>query len=61
MVRPKKETEDLLLSITRKYEALIKRTHRKREEVLEVKLSQPRQTFRFNPPITVEGSWINGV
>ena len=38
MIRPKNETENLLLSITKNCETLIKQTHRKAEETLEFKI-----------------------
>ena len=37
MIRPKNETEDLLLSITENCETLIRQTHGKPEETLEFK------------------------
>ena len=61
MVRPKSETEDLLLSITKNCETLIKRTHRKAEETLEDKLNKRRETFHFNPPVQIDGSWMVGL
>ena len=36
MIRPKIETEDFFLSITRKCETLIKQTHVKPQEILEL-------------------------
>ena len=45
MIRPENETEDLLLSITKNCETLIKQTHRKAEETLEFKLTIPRKLF----------------
>ena len=61
MIRPKNETEDLLIPITKNCEALIEQTHRKAEETLEFKMIKPRETFRFNPPISIEGSWMIGL
>ena len=58
VIRPRNKTKDLLLSITKNCELLIKQTHRKAEETLEFKITQPRETFRFNPPIPIEGSWM---
>ena len=58
-IRPGNETEDLLLSITKICERPIEQTHRKAEETLEHKLSQSKQTFHFNPPISIEGFWMN--
>ena len=53
MVRPKNQTEELLLSITKKCETLFEQTHRKPEETLEFKMTKPRVTFHFNPPVEV--------
>ena len=61
MIRPKNETEDLLLSITKICETLIERTHRKAEETLEFKMTKPRETFHFNPPIQHKGNWMVGL
>ena len=61
MVRPKIETEDLLLSNTKICEALIKQTLTEAEETLEFKLAKQRKTFHFKPPIEFEGSWTIGL
>ena len=61
MIRPKNQTEDLLLSITKNCEALIDQTHRKAEETLEFKLIKPRETFHFIPPFQVNGDWMIGI
>ena len=61
MIRPKNETEDLLLSITKNCETIIKQTHRKAEETLEFKMIKPKETFHFKPPISIEGSWMIGL
>ena len=61
MIRPKNETEDLLLSITKNCETLIEQTHRKPEETLEFKMGQSEQTFHFKPPMPIEGSWMIGL
>ena len=61
MIRPKNETEDLLLSITKKCETLIGQTHRKAEETLEFKMNKSKETFHFKPPIPIEGSWMIGL
>ena len=58
MIRPKNGTEDLLLSITKNCETLINQTHRKPEETLEFEMDKSKQTFHFNPPIPIEGSWM---
>ena len=41
MIQPKNQTEDLLLSITKNCQTLIKQTHRKAEETLEFKMIKP--------------------
>ena len=61
MIRPKSQTEVLLLSITKNCETLIKQTHRKAEETLEFKMIKPRQTFHFNPPIQTKEDWVLGL
>ena len=61
MVRPEKETEKLLLSITKNCETLIKQTHREAEETLEYKLTKPRKTLHFQPFISIVGSWMLGL
>ena len=53
MIRPKTETEDLLLSKTEHCETLIEQTQRKAEGTLEFKMTKPRKTFHFNPPIQI--------
>ena len=55
MIKPKNETEDLLLSITKNCETLIEQTHRKAEETLEFKMIKPRETFHFKPSIQIKG------
>ena len=60
-IRPQNETKDLLLSITKNCATLFKETHGKAEKILEFKLSHSRQTFHFNPPIIIEGSWMIGL
>ena len=61
MIRRKNETEDLLLSITKNYETLIELLHRKAEETLEFKMTKPKETFSFNPPIRIKGEWMIGL
>ena len=61
MIRPKTETEDLLLSITKNCQTLVQQTHRKSEETLEFKMLKPRETFHFNPPIHAKGDWMLGL
>ena len=61
MIRPKNETEDLLLSITKNCETLIEQTHSKPQETLEFKMIKPRETFHFKPPIQIKGDWMIGL
>ena len=61
MIRPKNETEDLLLSITKNCETLIEQTDRDAEETLEFKMTQSKQTFHFKPVIPIERSWMIGL
>ena len=61
MIRPNNRTEDLIISIPKNCETFIKQTHRRAEETLEFKLSQPRKIFHFTPPILVEVSWMIGL
>ena len=43
------------------FEPLIKQTHSKAEETLEFKLTNSRETFPFNPLLSIEGSWMIGL
>ena len=61
MIRPKNETKDFLLSITKICQTLIEQTPRKAEETLEFKMIKPRETFHFKPPIQVKGYWMIGL
>ena len=61
MIRPKNETENLLLSITKNCETIIEQTHRKAEETLEFKMNKSRESFHFKPPIQIEGDWMLGL
>ena len=61
MIRPKNQTEDLLLSITKNCETLIEQTHRKAEETLEFKMDKSRETFHFSQPIQIQGDWMLGL
>ena len=58
MVKPKNDTENLLLSITKNCETLIKQTHTKPQEVLDFKMFKSKETFHFRPPIQVKGDWM---
>ena len=61
LIRPKNETEDLLLSITKNCETLIEQTHRKPEKTLEFKMIKAREIFRFTPPVQIKGDWMIGL
>ena len=61
MIRPKNETEDLLLSITKNCETLIEQTHRKAEETLDFKMIKSRETFHFSQSIQIQGNWMIGL
>ena len=61
MIRPKNETEALLLSITKNCEPLVDQTHRKSEETLEFKMKKSKETFHFIPPVEVEENWMLGL
>ena len=61
MIRPKNETEDLLLSITKNCEKLVEQIHSKPEETLEFKMLKSRETFNFNPVIQTRGDWMLGL
>ena len=61
IIRPKNETEDLLISITKKCETLMTQTHRKAQETLEFKPTTSGKTFSFKLPFSIEGSWMIGL
>ena len=63
MIRPKNETEKLLLSITENCEMLIKQTHRKPQETLEIRITKPRETFPFKHPpnLDPDSNWMIGL
>ena len=63
MIRPKNETEALVLSITKNYKMNIKQTHTKPQETLEFKLNKPSETFSFKPPIILglDPNWLIGL
>ena len=61
MIRPKNETENLLLSITKNCETLIEQTHRKAKKTLEFKMIKPKETFHFSQPIQIQRDWMIGL
>ena len=61
MIRPKKETKGLWLSIAKKRERLIQQTHREPREVLEFKTLMSTETFHFNPLVEITENWKIGL
>ena len=61
MIRPKNETEDFLLSITKNCETLILQTRTHPQETLDFGMVEPRQTFHFNPSVEVKEDWMIGL
>ena len=53
LLRPKNETEDILLSKSKNCETLFERTHTKPQQKLEFQLTQPRVYFSFKPCINI--------
>ena len=47
MIRPKNETRNLLLSLTKSCEMLIEQTHTKPQETSEFKLTKPKKKNVF--------------
>ena len=50
MFKPRKETEELLFSITKNCETFVDQTYRKAEGTLEFKLTKSRESFSSSPP-----------
>ena len=61
IIRSTNETQDLLISITKTCETLIKQTQIKPKETFEFKMIKPRETFQFNPPIQGKEDWMLGL
>ena len=61
MIRPKTQTEDLLLSISENSETAFEQIHRKAEETLENKMMKSGETFHFKPPIQIKEDWMIGL
>ena len=49
-IKPKNETEYLLLSFTKNCKILVNITSRGPEEILEFNLNNQMETFHFKPP-----------
>ena len=47
-----------MVPFTENCETPNKQTHTKPQETLELKFTQPRETFSFKPPISIERSWM---
>ena len=54
---------ELLLLIKKHTDTLIEQTKTKAQETLEFKMNKQRQTFSFNPPLSLieEGKWLMAV
>ena len=61
MIQPRNETEDLIFSIIKKCQTLIKQNHRRPEETLEFGNIKSREPLRFNPPRSIEASLMIGL
>ena len=61
MILPKNKTEDLLLSITKNCQTLIKQIHTGREETREFEMTKPIETILFDPPIQNKDYWMLGL
>ena len=61
LIRSKNKTEDFILSITKNCETLIKQSHRKPQELHEIKQSKSRETFHFNPSnnLGLDSNWMS--
>ena len=62
-IRPKNETGDSLLSITKNCETLIEQTKTKPQETLESKITKPRKTFSLEPSfiLGLDSNWMVGL
>ena len=60
-IKPKKEIEDLLLSIIKNCETLVKQTYTKPQETLQLKPTKPSQTFSIKPSISLDFNWMIGL
>ena len=61
MTQPINETKRFLLSITKNCETLIKQTHAKTEEILEITLTKPTKTFFSNHQSQLKEVWMIGL
>ena len=63
LIRPKTEIEDFLFSINKNCETLIEQTHTEPPEILEFKITKPRQTFSLKPSniLGLDSNWMVGL
>ena len=62
LIKPKNETEELLLSNTKFCELRIHQTHTKAQEILEFKLTSTRENFSFELSLELglDSKWMFG-
>ena len=60
MIRPKNQTEDLIVSLSENCKTLIQQIHTKSQEKLGYKLTKPKELFSSEPSISLDGSWMIG-
>ena len=62
-IRPKNDTEVIILLIPKKCETLNKQTHEKPQETLEFKNTTPRKTFSFTHSLKrgLDSNWVDGL
>ena len=63
LIRHKKETEDILLSITKNCHTLIKESYTKLKGTLEFKFTKPGESCSFNPSLNLglASNWLVGL
>ena len=63
IISPRNESEDLLLRISKNCETLIEQTQTEPQEVLDFKLTQPRETVSFKTSINLDlaSKWLVGL
>ena len=59
--QPKNETDELLLSITKNTDSLIKRRQTKPQKILDFKMKKPTETISFDNSLNLEDEWMLGV
>ena len=63
MIKPRNETDGLIFSIIKNCETLNNQFHKKHREMLEFKLTQPRELFSYKPSkiIGLDSKWMIGL